>query len=116
MGENPNPSCQARLLSLPSRRDVCLTVPILVLPPRFPLQEPELFKCHRHVPATQWPVPVGSSLRRSGIGGGHGSDERLHLGGERLAHRARVFDDQGEPAPIQSAAVGMTKHVAKAAQ
>ena len=56
------------------------------------------------------------TVRRSGIGGRHGSDERPHLGGERLAHGARVFDDQGDPAPIQSAAVGMTKHMAEAAQ
>ena len=56
------------------------------------------------------------TVRRSGIGGRHGSDEGLHLGGERLAHRARVFDDQGDLARVQAAAVGMTKHMAKSAQ
>ena len=50
------------------------------------------------------------------IGGRHGSDEFLHLGGERLPHLARVFDDYGDLARIQAAAVGMTKHMAESTQ
>ena len=73
-----------------------------------------LFERHRQASVAH--VPVFFAVRQSGIGGRHGSDECLHLGGERLPHLARVFDDQSGLARIQAAAVGMTKHMAESTQ
>ena len=71
--------------------------------------------CHAMLPQSGCVRPRPSRRRLLRFGGRHGSDELLHLGGERLAHAARIFDEQGNSAPIQSAAVGMAKHVAEAA-
>ena len=49
-----------------------------------------LFERHRQASVAH--VPVFFAVRQSGIGGRHGSDEFLHLGGERLPYLARVFD------------------------
>ena len=73
-----------------------------------------LFERHRQASVAH--VPVFLAVRQSGIGGRHGSDECLHLDGERLPHLARVFDDQSGLARIQAAAVGMTKHLAESTQ